>query len=98
MGIISFVLLKTQFKLSYSPKTFNGRMEYLTGKEQGRISGLTDWKTYRVIDNETVYEKDKRTQFWLPTYQYFIEFPLRILEADKKNIRFGQNLEISAPV
>lgn len=74
---------KTQFKLDFMPKTFNGKMTYLTGKEQGRVSGMNDWKTYTITNGEEIYIKDKRTNFWLPTYQYFIEFPLRILEADK---------------
>ena len=73
----------TEFELKLSPGSFNSEMTFLSGKEKGLTVGLTDWKTYRVINNQKVYKKDKRTQFWLPTYQYFIELPLRILEADK---------------
>lgn len=73
----------TEFELSLIPKTFNGLMTFTSGKQKGHTAGLKDWKTYRIINNDTIYKKDKRTQFWLPTYQYFIELPLRILEADK---------------
>lgn len=74
---------KTKFKLDLTPRSFDSKMTYLNGKEQGRINGMTDWRTYYEEDDKIEYKKDKRTQFWLPTYQYFIEFSMRILEADK---------------
>ena len=32
--------------------------------------------------NKVVFEKHKDAYFWTPTYQYFIEFPMRIQEAN----------------
>jgi len=74
---------KTNFKLDLVPNSFNSKMTYLNGKEKDRVSGMTDWKTYSIKNDKKIYKKDKRTQFWLPTYQYFIEFSMRILDADK---------------
>ena len=73
----------SEFELSLIPKTFNGLMAFTSGKQKGLNVGLKDWKTFKIINNDTIYKKDKKTEFWLPTYQYFIELPLRILEADK---------------
>lgn len=74
-----------QFELSYAPGTMNGAMTFLNGKEKGRHYGFNNGETYEVADGYRTRgdSKDKRTKFWLPTYQYFIEFPWRILEADK---------------
>jgi hypothetical protein len=73
----------TSFELLLKPKTFNSQLKFTSGKEQGKTYGIENNQTYQIINQEKVFKKDKRTKFWLPTYQYFIEFPLRILEADK---------------
>ena len=73
----------TSFELLLQPQTFNSQLKFISGKEQGKVCGMENYKTYQVVNHEKVFKKDKRTKFWLPTYQYFIEFPLRILEADK---------------
>lgn len=68
--------------LSYIPKTFNGQLEILSGKDKGDITGIQFGSTYFKNSNaEFVSKKNKDTKFWLPTYQYFIEFPNRIQEA-----------------
>lgn len=73
---------KMTFSLSYIPKTFNGQLEIVSGKEKGDIWGIQSWKTYRKDENgEVVVKKNKNMKFWIPTYQYFIEFPNRIQEA-----------------
>lgn len=70
------------FSMNYIPKTFNGQVEILTGKEKGKVWGMQDWQTY-FKDDEGVMtsKKNKDMTFWIPTYQYFIEFPSRIQEA-----------------
>ena len=71
-----------KFSLTYIPKTFNGQLEILNGKEKGQIWGMQNWKTYWKNDNGTITpQKDKDMKFWIPTYQYFVELPLRIQEA-----------------
>jgi hypothetical protein len=73
----------TSFELLLEPKTFNGQLKFTSGKELGKVYGMNNYTIYQIINQEKVLKKNKRIKFWLPTYQYFIEFPLRILEADK---------------
>lgn len=71
-----------KFSLNYIPKTFNGQLEILSGKEKGTIWGMQSWETYHKDDNGKMStKKNKDMKFWIPTYQYFIEFPSRIQEA-----------------
>lgn len=70
------------FSLSYVPGTFDGQLEIKSGKQSGDLWGYQNGKTYRKTKAGTVEEKkNKDMQFWIPTYQYFIEFPSRIQEA-----------------
>ncbi len=71
-----------QFSLNYIPKTFNGQLEILSGKQKGDLWGIQSWETYRRDDDGKMSaKKNKDMKFYLPTYQYFIEFPNRIQEA-----------------
>lgn len=73
---------KTQFDLNYIPASFDGQLEFTSGEWKGKKWGIQAWNTYTI--NKTgnaVAAKNKDAYFWLPTYQYFIEFPLRIQEA-----------------
>jgi len=71
-----------QFSLNYIPKTFNGQLEIMSGKEKGQIWGIQAWKTYRKSTNGKIEVKENKDMtFLIPTYQYFIEFPSRIQEA-----------------
>ncbi|PHR21044.1 MAG: hypothetical protein COA38_19015 [Fluviicola sp.] len=73
---------KFSLSLNYAPKTFNGQLEILSGKEKGNIWGLQSWETYhKDKDGNLSAKKNEDMKFWLPTYQYFIEFPSRIQEA-----------------
>ena len=75
-----------QFLANYIPRTFDGRLQFITGQQTGLVWGIQSWKTY--VNHPTkglkFVEKDA-ISFWLPTYQYFIEFPLRITKADARN-------------
>ncbi len=73
----------TTFELLLRPHINDGYMKFNTGKEKGNVYGIENQKTYEIVDQQQVFKKNKRTEFWLQTYQYFIEFPLRITEADK---------------
>ena len=78
----SFKEQKMQFALDYIPKTFNGQLEVLNGEEKGKTWGIQSWETYYKDKNgNAVRKKDKDIKFWRPTYQYFIELPVRIQEA-----------------
>jgi len=73
---------KMKLSLSYIPKTFNGQLKILLGKDKGIISGIQSSLTYSKNSNGIfVAKKNKDMKFWIPTYQYFIEFPNRIQEA-----------------
>ncbi len=74
---------KMNFKLQYIPKTYSGRMIFENGKKKDHIWGIQSWNTYTKKPTEDiVFKKNKDIKFWLPTYQYFIEFPLRIQNAN----------------
>jgi hypothetical protein len=73
---------KIRISLNYIPKTFDGQLEIISGKEKGSIWGIQSWETYRKgLDGKITIEENKDMKFWIPTYQYFIEFPNRIQEA-----------------
>ena len=74
---------EAQLKLEYLPGTFTGRATFLEGKWKDRVWGIHQWKTYhKNTPTEAIRVKqDKDILFWVPTYQYFIEFPARIQEA-----------------
>lgn len=73
---------KMKFSLNYIPKIFTGQLEIISGKEKGEIWGIQSWKTYRVNTNGGIeIKKNENMKFYIPTYQYFIEFPNRIQEA-----------------
>jgi len=72
----------TQFTLEYIPGTFDGRLSFVNGELKGTTWGVQSWQTYTETDGGApqLLEDDNIT-FWVPTYQYFIEFPLRIQQA-----------------
>ena len=72
-----------QFLLKYIPKTYDGKLEFLSGENEGLSWGIQSWKSYVSSEgNGHRFRKDEDIIFWLPTYQYFIEFPLRIQNAN----------------
>jgi hypothetical protein len=73
---------KGVFDLEYIPGSFDGRMVFTEGEYKGKTWGIQSWKTYTSENgNMPVFKQNNDIYFWLPTYQYFIEFPLRIQEA-----------------
>ncbi|WP_025739908.1 hypothetical protein [Aquimarina pacifica] len=77
-----FKELKMDFSLNYIPKTFNGLMEIKSGKEKGDLWGIKDGKTYKRNKENIVFQDNKSYKFSMNTFQYFIEFPNRIIEAN----------------
>ncbi|MFK8006847.1 MAG: hypothetical protein AB8H03_10760 [Saprospiraceae bacterium] len=72
-----------QFSLKYIPKTYDGKLEFLSGEKEGLSWGIQSWKSYIYSEgNGHKFKEDPDITFWLPTYQYFIEFPLRIQNAN----------------
>jgi hypothetical protein len=73
----------TKMELDYIPGTFNGRITFLSGEWQSQVWGVSEGATYEKVTllDSTEFVKNKDAAFWVPTYQYFIEFPARIQEA-----------------
>jgi hypothetical protein len=70
------------FDLDYIPGSFDGRLTFTEGEIKGETWGIQSWKTYTSKNGSTpIFQQHNDAYFWLPTYQYFIEFPLRIQEA-----------------
>jgi len=73
---------KMKLSLCYLSGSFTGQLEIISGKEKGEIWGIQSWETYTMDENDkAVLKKNKDMEFWIPTYQYFIEFPKKIQEA-----------------
>jgi hypothetical protein len=84
----------TTFELHYIPKSFDGRMAFTSGGKSGQTWGIQSWKTYEFNDSgEVEFQENEEAYFWLPTYQYFIEFPLRIQEATAVNYAGTQAID-----
>jgi len=74
---------KSQFDLSYIPDTYDGRLTFIDGANEGLTWGIQSWNTYTSkVSERPVFADDINITFWVPTYQYFIEFPKRILNAN----------------
>jgi len=85
---------KTSFKLSYEHGTSNGSLEITSGKQAGDIWSYIDGETSYIEKGESPKDKKgKKIKFWVPTYQYFIEFPARIQEADALSYQGTKTIE-----
>ena len=68
--------------LQYIPNSYNGRAIFQKGKKKGEVWGLQAWKSYlQKPGGDLIFKHDKDIEFLLPTYQYFIELPIRIQKA-----------------
>ena len=73
---------KIELSLNFIPKTDDGQLKILSGKEKNETWGIQSGQTYYLNENgEPVVKDNKDMKFYIPTYQYFIEFPSRIQEA-----------------
>ena len=70
-------------RIDFWAGTFIGRMTHQGGKLDGQQWGIQSWQTYtkQSIQSEVLFAHNKHIEFWLPTVQYFMEFPHRIDEA-----------------
>ena len=74
---------KLSAKLDYIPYSFDGQLTFKEGKLKDQTWGIQSGKTYTQSPAQALdWDTDKDIKFWLPTYQYFTEFPLRIQNAD----------------
>lgn len=69
-------------QLQYIPGSFTGRARFDSGKWMDRVWGLQSWQAYvRTPRGKIRQSRQSTIAFLLPAYQYFIEFPLRIIQA-----------------
>lgn len=74
---------KSLFDLSYITNTYDGKLTFVNGKNKGITWGIQSWNTYTSTENaDPIFKSNANIKFWVPTYQYFIEFPKRILNAN----------------
>lgn len=63
--------------------TWNSRLEIIEDSNTKEVWGLQSWSSYKIHrGKKPVFKPDKDVEFFLPTYQYFFEFPFRIMSAE----------------
>ncbi|AXT19956.1 hypothetical protein D7030_02200 [Flavobacteriaceae bacterium AU392] len=74
-----------QLKLKASRGKVGGELLITNGKQKGEIWGHINNTTYKkkTLKENKKIKKFKKEKFQIATLQYLIEFPFRILEADK---------------
>lgn len=73
---------KEKVLLHYAVNSFDGSVEYLNGKKEGRIYGTQSFQGYKQYPNEDVeYKKEGRHGWGVTAYHYLLEIPLRIQSA-----------------
>ena len=84
----------------YQLGTFDGQLQYTSGKHKGEIKGLQNWNYYEIENKDTTFTKPhSKVQFGLSAFQYFTELVDRlqkapiILYAGEKDLR-GQTYDL----
>jgi len=69
--------------LTLKPRKFEGLMKFRDKQIKYQAWGVENGQGYAINwEGEKIAKREDDALFWIPTYQYFIEFPARILEAD----------------
>ena len=85
---------KVSMTLNFIPDTFDGRIDFNNGPLKGKSWGLQNWETYLKKGNGPAkFQNHPNSKFWLPTYQYFLEFPMRIQNASAFNYAGQKEIE-----
>ncbi len=70
---------KIDLKLNYNLNNANSIIEFDSGKEKGKKWKYIEGKYIMNKSNSDIaYSPNKEAQFWIPTYQYFLELTFRI--------------------
>ncbi len=73
---------KANLKLAFVAQNYDGRMTFTEGKKAGEEWGMSTWESWtKKPGGEVEFKHSTKIKFWLPTYQYFIQFPFKIREA-----------------
>ncbi|MCB1173288.1 MAG: hypothetical protein KDK39_06985 [Leptospiraceae bacterium] len=79
-------------RLTIQNGSFNSRLQFLEGRWQNRTWGIQNWATYlEEAGQSPEFQPNADIKFWLPTFQYFLEAPLRLGEAEYL-LHIGQRL------
>lgn len=76
-----------ELNFKYAVNTFDGRVEVLSGKEEGSFFGQQAWQYYTGSEDirpNFLDKKDKKRAFGLAAFQYFVELPNRLMNAPIK--------------
>ena len=73
---------RQEIKLQLLLGTWTSRLELLDASESREVWGIQAWNTYRSqVGQNPVFEPDDDIRFFLPTFQWWFEFPFRIVSA-----------------
>jgi hypothetical protein len=71
-----------QMRMEFLRDSFYGRTTMVGGPADGETWGVQSWKAYAVgSEGDVDFRDHDTTLFYVPTYQYFFEFPFRIANA-----------------
>ena len=77
--ISPFQNAQQKFKLQLLLGTWTSRLELLDASGSTEVWGIQAWNTYRAqVGQDPVFRSDKQIRFFLPTFQWWFEFPFRI--------------------
>lgn len=91
---------KQKVALSWLISTDNSRLEFLEAPNKALEWGIQNWSMWhKQANGKMVFNKSETIKFWLPTMQYFVEAPFRLLDADLityagENTSMGQNYDL----
>ncbi len=73
---------RQKIKLQLLLGTWTSRLELLDASGSIEVWGIQAWNTYRSqVGQNPVFQPDKEIRFFLPTFQWWFEFPFRIVSA-----------------
>ncbi len=78
-----FLNSKQQIRIKLLNDTWDSNIQLVENLEVIETWGIQAWNSYRILPGENPkFESDEDIDFFLPTYQYFMEFPFRIQTAE----------------
>lgn len=79
-----------EFQLAFN--TFDSRVKWLEGFLKSDIYGIQSWQAYHLQKDSPINEiSNKKIEFIIPTMQYFIELPYRLMNAPIKSYMGSEN-------
>ena len=73
---------RQEIRLQLLLGTWTSRVELLDAAGPTEVWGIQAWKPYRSqVGQNPVFQSDEAIRFFLPTFQWWVEFPFRIVSA-----------------